>query len=99
MKLLKVIIVILLLFFVTVLAVVSCFRLHNDSLSSSSSRLALPEFRPEDVRSLEISWRTQRSTLVFVPDDQYWAVKERDGAQVHPHRSRTFWRASRKPRR
>ncbi|MBO7388744.1 MAG: hypothetical protein J6T90_04170, partial [Methanomicrobium sp.] len=52
------------------------------SSASSSVRLSLPEFRPEDVRSLEITWRTQKSTLDFMPDGNYWAVKERAGAQA-----------------
>ena len=67
----------------TALAVVSELRLHRESASNAASaRLTLPEFRPEDVRSLEISWRTQKSTLDFVQDGQYWAVKERAGAQA-----------------
>ncbi len=68
---------------VTALAVVSELRLRRESASATTSaRLALPEFRPEDVRSLEISWRTQKSTLDFVQDGGYWAVKERAGAQA-----------------
>ena len=77
------VLIILFLAAVTALAVVSELRLRRESASNSSSaRLVLPEFRPEDVRSLEISWRTQKSTLDFVSDGQYWAVKERAGAQA-----------------
>ena len=77
------VLIVLFLAAVTVLAVVSELRLRRESASgSAAARLALPEFRPEDVRSLEISWRTQKSTLDFVPDGQYWAVKERAGAQA-----------------
>ena len=72
------VLIILFLTTVTALAVVSELRLRRESASNApSARLALPEFRPEDVRSLEISWRTQKSTLDFVQDGQYWAVKER----------------------
>ena len=68
---------------VTALAVVSELRLRRDTPSSSASaRLALPQFRSEDVRTLEISWRAQKSTLDFVADGGYWAVKERNGAQA-----------------
>ena len=77
------VVIVLFLAAVTALAVVSELRLRRDSSSASSSaRLALPEFRPEDVRSLEITWRTQKSTLDFVADGNYWAVKERAGAQA-----------------
>ena len=77
------VVIVLFLAAVTALAVVSELRLRRESASNSpSARLALPEFRPEDVRSLEISWRTQKSTLDFVSDGQYWAVKERAGAQA-----------------
>jgi hypothetical protein len=77
------VVIILFLAAVTALAVVSELRLRRESSSASASaRLVLPEFRPEDVRSLEISWRNQKSTLDFVADGQYWAVKERDGAQA-----------------
>jgi len=75
--------IVLFLAAVTALAVVSELRLRRDSSSSSASvRLALPQFRPEDVRTLEISWRTQKSTLDFMADGQCWAVKERAGAQA-----------------
>jgi len=68
---------------VTVLAVVSELRIRRDTPSASASaRLVVPQFRPEDVRTLEISWRKQKSTLDFVSDGQYWAVKERAGAQA-----------------
>ena len=74
---------ILFLVLVTALAVVSELRLRRDSVSASAaSGLALPQFRPEDVRTVEISWRTQKSTLDFMPDGNYWAVKERAGAQA-----------------
>ncbi len=77
------VLVILFLVAVTALAVVSELRLRRESASNAASaRLALPEFRPEEVRSLEISWRTQKSTLGFVQDGGYWAVKERAGAQA-----------------
>ncbi len=77
------VLIILFLTTVTALAVVSELRLRRESASNMvSARLALPEFRPEDVRSLEISWRTQKSTLDFVQDGQYWAVKERAGTQA-----------------
>ena len=77
------VLIILFLAAVTALAVVSELRLRRESASNApSARLALPEFRPEDVRSLEISWRTQKSTLDFMPDGQYWAVKERAGTQA-----------------
>ena len=77
------VVIILFLAAVTALAVVSELRLRRESASvPAAARLVLPEFRPEDVRSLEISWRTQKSTLDFMPDGQYWAVKERDGAQA-----------------
>lgn len=77
------VLIVLFLAAVTALAVVSELRLRRESASASAStHLALPEFRPEDVRSLEISWRTQKSTLVFVQDGGYWAVKERAGAQA-----------------
>lgn len=77
------VLIILFLAAVTALAVVSEMRLRRESASNTASaRLALPEFRPEDVRSLEISWRTQKSTLDFVQDGGYWAVKERAGAQA-----------------
>ncbi len=77
------VVIVLFLAAVTALAVVSELRLRRESASNTASaRLALPGFRPEDVRSLEISWRTQRSTLDFVPDGGYWAVKERAGAQA-----------------
>ena len=77
------VLILLFLAAVTALAVVSELRLRRESASNAASaRLALPEFRPEDVRSLEISWRTQKSTLDFVQDGQYWAVKERAGAQA-----------------
>ena len=77
------VVIILFLAVVTALAVVSELRLRRDSSSASvSERLALPEFRPEDVRSLEISWRTQKSTLDFSAEGNYWSVKERAGAQA-----------------
>ena len=77
------VILILFLTAVTALAIVSELRLRRDSFSGAASdRLAIPQFRSEDVRSVEISWRTQKTTLDFVPDGQYWAVKERDGAQA-----------------
>lgn len=77
------ILIVLFLVIVTALAAVSERRLHRDSASASTAgRLVLPEFRPEDVRTLEISWRTQKSTLDFMPDGKYWAVKERAGAQA-----------------
>ncbi len=77
------VLIILFLAAVTALAVVSELRLRRESASNAASaRLALPEFRPEDVRSLEITWRTQKSTLDFVQDGGYWAVKERAGAQA-----------------
>jgi len=77
------VVIILFLAAVTALAVVSELRLRRESASASASaRLALPDFRPEDVRSFEISWRTQKSTLDFMTDGQYWAVKERSGAQA-----------------
>lgn len=77
------VLIILFLAAVTALAAVSELRLRRESASNTaSSRLELPEFRPEDVRSLEISWRTQKSTLDFMQDGQYWAVKERAGAQA-----------------
>ncbi len=83
MKKRRALITVLFLAAVTALAVVSELRLRRESASdSASARLALPEFRPEDVRSFEISWRTQKSTLDFVQDGQYWAVKERAGAQA-----------------
>jgi len=68
---------------VTALAVVSELRLRRESASASASaRLTMPEFRPEDVRTLEITWRNQKSTLDFMKDGGYWAVKERAGAQA-----------------
>ena len=77
------VLIILFLAAVTALAVVSELRLRRESAANTASaRLVLPEFRPEDVRSLEISWRTQKSTLDFMPDGRYWAVKERGGAQA-----------------
>ena len=77
------VILILFLAAVTALAVVSELRLRHDSVSGAASdRLAMPEFRSEDVRAVEISWRTQKTTLDFVPDGKYWAVKERGGAQA-----------------
>ncbi len=77
------VVIILFLAAVTALAVVSELRLRRESgTSSSSARLVLPEFRPEDVRSVEISWRAQKSTMDFKADGQYWAVKERAGAQA-----------------
>ncbi len=77
------VLIILFLAAVTALAAVSELRLRRESASNTASaRLELPEFRPEDVRSLEISWRTQKSTLDFMQDGQYWAVKERAGAQA-----------------
>ena len=77
------VVIVLFLAAVTALAVVSELRLRRESSSASSSaRLALPEFRPEDVRSVEISWRAQKSTLDFAADGNYWAVKERAGAQA-----------------
>ena len=77
------VVIVLFLAVVTALAVVSEIRLRRDSSSASASvRLVLPEFRPEDVRTVEITWRTQKSTLDFVTDGQYWAVKERAGAQA-----------------
>ena len=77
------VLIILFLAAVTALAVVSELRLRRESASNTAAaRLALPEFRPEDVRSLEITWRTQKSTLDFVQDGGYWAVKERAGAQA-----------------
>lgn len=77
------VILILFLAAVTALAIVSELRLRRDSFSGAASdRLAMPQFRSEDVRSVEISWRTQKTMLDFVPDGQYWAVKERDGAQA-----------------
>ena len=77
------VLIILFLAAVTALAVVSELRLRRESASNAASaRLSLPEFHPEDVRSLEISWRTQKSTLDFVQDGGYWAVKERAGAQA-----------------
>ena len=77
------VVIILFLAAVTALAVVSELRLRRESASASTAaRLALPEFRPEDVRSLEISWRNQKCTLDFVADGGYWAVKERAGAQA-----------------
>lgn len=77
------VILILFLAAVTALAVVSELRLRRDTFSGAAAdRLAMPQFRSEDVRTVEISWRTQKTTLDFVPDGQYWAVKERDGAQA-----------------
>lgn len=78
------VVIVLFLAAVTALAVVSELRLRRESSSSASSsaRLALPDFRPEDVRSVVISWRTQKSTLDFAADGNYWALKERDGAQA-----------------
>lgn len=77
------VVIVLFLATVTALAVVSELRLRRESSSTSSSaRLALPVFRPEDVRSVVISWRAQKSTLDFAADGNYWAVKERDGAQA-----------------
>jgi len=77
------IVLILFLAAVTALAVVSELRLRRDTFSGAAAdRLAMPQFRSEDVRTVEISWRTQKSTLDFVPDGKYWAVKERDGAQA-----------------
>ena len=77
------VLIILFLAAVTALAAVSELRLRRESASNTAAaRLALPEFRPEDVRSLEITWRTQKSTLDFVQDGGYWAVKERAGAQA-----------------
>jgi len=77
------IILILFLAAVTALAVVSELRLRRDTFSGAAAdRLAMPQFRSEDVRTVEISWRTQKTTLDFVPDGQYWAVKERNGAQA-----------------
>ena len=77
------VILILFLAAVTALAVVSEFRLRRESLSGAAAdHLAMPQFRSEDVRTVEISWRTQKTTLDFVPDGQYWAVKERNGAQA-----------------
>ena len=77
------VLIVLFLAAVTALAVVSELRLRRESAANTASaRLELPEFRPEDVRSLEISWRTQKSTLDFMPDGRYWAVKERGGAQA-----------------
>ena len=68
---------------VTALAVVSELRLRRESASASAAaRLTMPEFRPEDVRTLEITWRNQKSTLNFMADGGYWAVKERAGAQA-----------------
>ena len=76
-------VIILFLAVVTALAVVSEFRLRRESASASATaRLTMPEFRPENVRSLEISWRNQKSTLDFMADGGYWAVKERSGAQA-----------------
>ena len=77
------VILILFLAAVTALAVVSELRLRRDTFSGAAAdRLAMPQFRSEDVRTVEISWRTQKTTLDFVPDGQYWAVKERNGAQA-----------------
>ena len=77
------IVLILFLAAVTALAVVSELRLRRDTFSGAAAdRLAMPQFRSEDVRTVEISWRTQKTTLDFVADGQYWAVKERDGAQA-----------------
>ena len=77
------VILILFLAAVTALAVVSELRLRRDSVSAdASARLALPPFRSEDVRAVEISWRAQKTTLDFVPDGKYWAVRERNGAQA-----------------
>ena len=77
------IVLILFLAAVTALAVVSELRLRRDTFSGAAAdRLAMPQFRSEDVRTVEISWRTQKTTLDFVPDGQYWAVKERNGAQA-----------------
>ena len=86
-------IVLLFLAFVTALAVVSEFTLRNRSDSESGGgpdRLIAPAFRPEDVRTIEISWsnrmadgvRVEKSTLSFNPDGKYWALKERGGAQA-----------------
>ena len=77
------VILILFLAAVTALAIVSELRLRRDTFSGAAAdRLAMPQFRSEDVRTVEISWRTQKATLDFVPDGQYWAVKERNGAQA-----------------
>ena len=77
------IVLILFLAAVTALAVVSELRLRHDTFSGAAAdRLAMPQFRSEDVRTVEISWRTQKTTLDFMPDGKYWAVKERDGAQA-----------------
>ena len=77
------VVIVLFLAAVTALAVVSELRLRRESASgSAAARLALPEFQPEDVRTVEISWRTQKSTLDFMSDGRYWAVKERAGAQA-----------------
>ena len=83
MKKRRVLITVLFLAAVTALAVMSELRLRRESASNAASaRLELPEFQPEDVRSVEISWRTQKSTLDFMQDGKYWAVKERAGAQA-----------------
>ena len=77
------VVIILFLVLVTALAVVSELRLRREASSEAASgQLALPAFLPEDVRTLEISWRTQKSTLDFMKDGGYWAVKERAGAQA-----------------
>ena len=66
------VVIILFLLFVTALAVVSELRLRREASSEAASGLlSLPSFQPEDVRTLEISWRTQKSTLDFVKDGGY----------------------------
>lgn len=79
----RTVVIVLFLAVVTALAIVSGLRLRREASSEADAgRLAMPAFQPEDVRTLEISWRTQKSTLDFVTDGGYWAVKERDGAQA-----------------
>ncbi len=46
----------------------------------TSSKIRIPEFRPELVRRIEISYLDSKATLIY--KDGYWSVEERSGAQA-----------------
>jgi len=70
---------------VTALAVLAELVLRHRADSESGGRatdLVLSGFRPEDVRTVEVSLFNQKSTMTFMPDGKYWALKERADAQA-----------------
>ena len=81
------IVIVIFLLIVTALAVTAELVLRRRADSESGGRtadLVLSDFRPEDVRTVEVSFSPSqlKSTLTFMPDGRYWALKERADAQA-----------------